>query len=298
MVHRREFPFRPGMNRRQIQDAVAPLLDALARAGDAIERVQSQRNDDGVDVERKGDGSPVTAADLASHGVLEPFLQDAWPDIPVVSEEGWVPGHEVPASGWFIDPLDGTKEFIKRNGEYVVNVGLVEDGLPVFGVVHVPATGEQFVGGFGLGSWRIQDGVWNRLSASPFDAPPLRVVASRSHRGPLVDGMLEDLHRQGLTFEAVPLGSAWKLVLVAEGKADCYPRLGPTMWWDTAAPQAVVEGAGGRVLDETGQRFRYTLAPNGDPRNPAFLVLGPAGIHDDAIRAAFNARAPMVIRKA
>lgn len=249
----------------------------LREAGQAIEAVQTARDDDGIDVQHKGDGSPVTKADHASHDVLAPALREAFPELPVVSEESWTKGDHLPGVAWVVDPLDGTKEFVKGNGEYVVNVGLMADRCPVFGAVHVPATGETFLGGKGIGAWQVRGDPWTPLqvpSSLPAHAT-LRVVASRSHRGPLVDAFLEDLERAGVATACVPMGSAWKLVLVAQGKADCYPRLGPTMWWDTLAPQAVVEGAGGRVLDTEGKSFQYVLDEDDAPRNGFFLVMGP-----------------------
>lgn len=271
-----DLPFHPGMTEDAVQAAAAPLLAMLHEAGAAIEAVQAARDDDGLDVQRKGDGSPVTQADHASHAVLDPALQQAFPDLPVVSEESWSPGDAIPDRAWVVDPLDGTKEFIHRNGEYVVNVGLLQDRRPVFGAVHVPATRETFLGGQGIGAWRVRGTAWTPLRvAARAPHTPLRVVASRSHRGPLVDDFLDALEADGFPTECVPMGSAWKLVLVAEGKADCYPRLGPTMWWDTLAPHAVVEGAGGAVLDSEGTPFTYRLDEDGEPRNGFFLVVGP-----------------------
>lgn len=282
-------PFHAGQSADDVRAAAGPLIHLVRRAGQTIEAVQARREDAGIDLQRKGDDSPVTAADHASHALLVPGLEALWPDIPVVSEESWTPGDPIPGVAWVVDPLDGTKEFLVRNGEYVVNVGLMQDALPVFGAVHVPATGSTFIGGPGMGAWQVHGDTWTPLAPTPFEGSILRVVASRSHRGPLVDRFLAGLEAAGIRSEAVPMGSAWKLLLVADGRADAYPRLGPTMWWDTLAPQAVVEGAGGRVLDSGGKRFRYVLDADGAPRNRYFLVLGPPGPRDTDLVRSFQA---------
>jgi 3'(2'), 5'-bisphosphate nucleotidase len=274
-------------------------FDALRRiaeeAGRAIEAVQARRTDDGLAVHRKGDGSPVTAADEASHRILAAGLARIDPATRVVSEEN-AASHRAPAAqgtvpggrAWVVDPLDGTKEFIAKRPEYVVNVGLMDGDRPVFGLVHVPATGDTYAGGMGVGAWRHGRGAdWQPIHAAHAVAKPapLRVVMSRSHRGERMDGFVQALARAGRTTEAVAMGSAWKFLLVAEGRADLYPRLGPTMWWDTLAPHAIVAAAGGSVTDLAGAPFRYRVAADGALRNGFFCVHGRGGPIADVLAA-------------
>ena len=209
-------------------------------------------------VEFKDDQSPLTAADKASHEVIVAGLQKNFPEIPILSEEG----KEIPYAQrkgwtrfWLVDPLDGTKEFIKRNGEFTVNIALVEGNKPIFGVVYVPAQKRLYCGVVGQEAY-VQKDRGTPLPIKVRSADPeagLTVVMSRSHPSPELEEFLKDIK----IAEALPVGSSLKLCVVAEGKADLYPRLGPTMEWDTAAGQAVVESAGGKVVDMAGQPLRY-----------------------------------------
>jgi 3'(2'), 5'-bisphosphate nucleotidase len=248
------------------------LLDIARQAGEAILAVYHQD----FAVQHKGDDSPLTAADLASHRVIESQLKALAPDLPVLSEEG----ADIPfetrrqwARYWLIDPLDGTREFVKRNGEFTVNIALIESGRPTLGVVHVPVTGDSYVGEVGVGAWKI-DG---RDDATPIAVrgkrpATVRVAGSRSHAG---DSLKRFLERLG-DHEIVSMGSSLKLCLVAEGVADIYPRLGPTSEWDTAAAQAVVEAAGGKVTDTRMQPLRYNAKES--LLNPHFLVFGDSDV--------------------
>jgi 3'(2'), 5'-bisphosphate nucleotidase len=252
----------------------AELLDAIKGiAREAGERILDiyQRP---IDVEHKDDRSPLTAADLASHRHIVSALEALTPDCPVLSEES---AAQVPTAErlswrrfWLVDPLDGTKEFIKRNGEFTVNIALVEEHYPVMGVVHVPAQNVTYCGAAGLGATREVDGQEPEpvrvRSLRP--GQPVAVVGSRSHAGPHLQSYLQAIGE----CELVPKGSSLKLCLVAEGSADLYPRLGPTSEWDTAAAQAVVEAAGGRVVDLRGQRLRCNRGES--VLNPYFLVYG------------------------
>jgi len=251
---------------------LAPLLDAvtdLAReAGEAVKAIY--RRGDGVAVETKADDSPLTEADLASQKVLLAGLEKLTPEIPQLSEEtaaapyaerrGW-------QRFWAIDPLDGTKEFLKRNGEFTVNVALIEAGEPILGVVHAPVLGRTYGGARGLGAFRVDGEGRRAIRAEGTGEEVLHVVASRSHKGPHLEAFLEALPEHRL----VSMGSSLKLCLVAEGAADLYPRLGPTMEWDTAAAQAVVTAAGGRVVDPEGGALAYNKE---NLLNPFFLVIG------------------------
>jgi 3'(2'), 5'-bisphosphate nucleotidase len=247
------------------------LLEIARAAGQAILEVYHQD----FAVQEKNDNSPLTAADLASHRIIVERLQQLEADIPILSEEG----AETPYSTrsqwqryWLIDPLDGTREFVKRNGEFTVNIALVEQGRPVAGVVHVPASGVSYVGKLDLGAWKVDaDGRVSAIHVREKRQPKARVAGSRSHAG---DSLKRFLDRLG-NHEIVSMGSSLKLCLVAEGIADVYPRLGPTSEWDTAAAQAVVEAAGGLVTDTQLKPLRYNTKDS--LLNPHFLVFGDRG---------------------
>jgi 3'(2'), 5'-bisphosphate nucleotidase len=253
----------------QLEKMIEPAVAIATAAGAAILDVYRTE----FDVEAKDDQSPLTQADLASHRCIVRGLAELTPELPIVSEEGGLPPFEVRSQWrryWLIDPLDGTREFVKRNGEFTVNIALIEDHRPVLGIVHVPVLEKTYIGCDGRGAERRSaDGERTAIGVSIESATPVRVVGSRSHRGTSLDAFLEKLGE----FELVPIGSSIKFCLVAEGSADIYPRLGPTSEWDTAAAQAVVEQAGGQVLQLDGEALSY----NGKSEilNPHFLVVGP-----------------------
>ena len=244
------------------------LIEIAITAGRAILRVYHQD----FSVEHKDDDSPLTAADMASHQAITAGLAELDPDTPVLSEEGADIPFETRSTWqryWLIDPLDGTREFIKRNGEFTVNIALIENGRPITGVVHVPVSGESYLGQIGVGAWKIDtNGKRTSIRVNERRAATLRVAGSRSHAG---DSLLRFLERIG-DHEIVSMGSSLKLCLVAEGAADIYPRLGPTSEWDTAAAQAVVEAAGGQVTDTELKPLRYNTKDS--LLNPHFLVFG------------------------
>lgn len=219
----------------------------------------------------KGDGSPVTLADQAAEDIILPRLRALTPDIPVVSEEEASKGLTPDVTGprfWLVDPLDGTKEFLSGNGEFTVNIALIEHGRPVLGVVVIPARGETYAGA-GPGTATLKDGTGTRQIAVRC-APQggLTVVGSRSHG----DATAMDAFLQGRTVaEFRPAGSSLKLCLIARGEADLYPRLGTTMEWDIAAGHAVLAAAGGRVETLDGAAFTYGKP---DYRNPHFAAYG------------------------
>jgi len=250
-------------------ETLLPELTAIARrAGDAILAVYARD----FDVETKDDDSPLTQADLASHRVIVDALRTLTPEVPVLSEEssgisdeerlGWT-------RYWLIDPLDGTREFVNRNGEFTVNIALVDAHRPVLGVVHVPVRERTYTGIVGAGAWR-QDADARPAPIGtrrpPADVPV--VVGSRSHANPKLEACLAPIGDH----ETIGMGSSLKFCIVAEGLADLYPRLGPTSEWDTAAAQAVVEAAGGQVLKLDGAPLDYNREAN--ILNPWFLVVG------------------------
>lgn len=216
----------------------------------------------------KADNTPLTQADLRSHEVIDSGLRAAFPGIPVWSEEGR-PLADESAEFFLVDPLDGTKEFLAGSDEFTVNIALVRDGRAVAGVVFVPALDQLYVAARGYGAFRRDSGGEVRLrTAAPEAGRPLRVMGSRSHGGPALQAWLRQLHVQH-TFVAA--GSSLKFCRIAEGAADVYPRLGPTSQWDTAAAQAVLECAGGVVLDPQGRELRYGL--DRPVLNPFFIAL-------------------------
>lgn len=246
------------------------LLEGTRRiaesAGDAIREIYGTA----FTVEHKDDASPLTAADLAAHRIIAEGLASLTPGLPVLSEESrHAPLSERSAWGafWLVDPLDGTREFVKRNGEFSVNIALVEDGRPILGVVHAPVLGWSAQAAKGLGAHRVhRSGVESLAVANA--ASPLRIAGSRSHSDPRMAQALERIGAHTLK----PMGSALKFVLVAAGEADVYLRFGPTSEWDTAAGQCVLEQAGGMLVSPEGEPFTYNRREtllNGD-----FIAIG------------------------
>lgn len=248
-------------------DAKDTVTIAVAAGKKIIEIYESA--DFGVDM--KADNSPLTLADLASHELIVASLTKLTPDIPVLSEESkTIPYRERSQwpRFWLVDPLDGTKEFIKRNGEFTVNIALIEQGRPVLGVVHTPALGVTYYATKGLGAFKVENGTAQPIKVQVDVSQNLNVVASRSHAGPETEAFLAALAKD-YTVNLVSKGSALKLCLVAEGAAHLYPRLGPTMEWDTAAAQCVAEEAGAIVTDTDGKVLAYNKE---NLLNPFFVV--------------------------
>lgn len=237
----------------------------LAReAGDAI--MQVYQGEKPLDATSKSDDSPVTAADIAAHRIIVSGLQRLAADIPVISEED-PPAWEVRQHWtryWLVDPLDGTKEFLKRNGEFTVNIALIDAGKPVMGVVYAPVPNTLYAAADGK-AWKEECGVRKEIQVR--DARPPRVVVSRSHGGD--DEMKEYLQQLG-EHQTTSVGSSLKFCLVAEGEAQLYPRFGPTNIWDTAAGHAVAVAAGAQVHDWQGKTLDYT--PRESFLNPGFRV--------------------------
>lgn len=257
----------------ELASLVEPVVTLSEDAGRAILEVYSTD----FKVQDKSDESPLTQADLASHLCIVAGLAQLTPDIPIISEEAGLPGFEERQQWdryWLIDPLDGTKEFVNRNGEFTVNIAFIENNRPVLGVVHVPVQNKTYIGCEGTGAERRDgDKAPEAIHVASQSGKPVRVVGSRSHRGASLDAYLRNLGEHDM----VPMGSSLKFCVVAEGGADIYPRLGPTSEWDTAAAQAVVEQAGGRVVTLDGKAMTYNAKV--DILNPYFLVIG-AGDRD------------------
>jgi 3'(2'), 5'-bisphosphate nucleotidase len=255
-------------------DTGLELLDRTAdiarRAGREILAVYASGE---VAASAKADLSPLTEADLRAHALIVGALTELTPDVPVLSEES--AGAAFAARRrwrryWLVDPLDGTREFLSRNGEFTVNIALIEGHDPVLGVVHVPVSDTSYRGLVGHGAWRqTAHSAAEPIRVARAAASPLRVVGSRSHRGASLDAFLERVGPHRL----LALGSSLKFCIVAEGGADVYPRLGPTSEWDTAAAHAVVSAAGGTVAALDGTPLQYNTRD--ELLNPSFVAYGP-----------------------
>jgi 3'(2'), 5'-bisphosphate nucleotidase len=249
------------------------LLDAaceIARsAGRGILEVYGRSD---FAVARKSDDSPLTEADQVAHRIITRELAELDGNIPILSEESLPAEHATRRSWsryWLVDPLDGTKEFLKRNGEFTVNIALVDGQRAVWGAVYAPVLDRLYAGVVGLGAWCSDaGGALQPIAVRNPAASPLRVVCSRSHPTPELAEYLAGLPAHEIT----DMGSSLKICLVAEGAADVYPRLGPTSEWDTAAAQAILESAGGRMIDLAGRPLRYNSKD--DLLNPHFLAFG------------------------
>ncbi len=247
-----------------------PLDDIARSAGATTLQYYGQE----LPIEVKADNSPLTLADKASHRQILAQLARLTPQIPIVSEESAEGDAISQASGewlWLVDPLDGTKEFIKQTGQFTVNIGLVRSGYPVLGVIYVPVSGTSYLGITSdelTGAWVEPRGAGRKpICTRNADLQHLTVVASRDHAGPVVEAFLERLTGADVT----SMGSSLKFCLVAEGAADFYPRVVPTMQWDTAAAQSIIEAAGGKLTDLQGTRLEYR---KDRLRNPSTLAFG------------------------
>ena len=249
------------------------------KAGDAIMSIYARD----FTVEEKDDKSPLTEADKAAHHIIAGGLTALPHGIPVLSEEDAdnFSGPDANGRYWLVDPLDGTKEFIKRNDEFTVNIALIENGRPVLGVVVAPALKVSYLAARGVGAFKVEWGEGKsaerlpiHVAGKPAEGATWRVVGSRSHESPHLAGWLTRLGHYVL----VPVGSSLKHCLIAEGEADVYPRLGPTCLWDTGAAQAIVEQAGGRVETLEGQPLDYATPEQ--PLNPDFVVWGHPALAD------------------
>lgn len=225
------------------------------------------------DVKHKDDKSPLTKADMAAHDTIVTGLQEIVPHWPILSEESASIPYEERTQWpcyWLVDPLDGTREFIKRNGEFTVNIALIENHQPILGVVYVPVTRITYFAAVGQGAFKwLPEHSPESIRTRSCPQSRLTVAGSRSHAGQSLQKFIEGL---GVEIELVSIGSSLKSCLVAEGKADIYPRFGPTSEWDTAAAQCVVEQAGGYLTDVQLQPLRYNTKES--LINPYFLVFG------------------------
>jgi len=247
------------------------LMETCRQAGAAILELY----DGAIEVQRKADASPVTLADLRSQAIIADRLRQAFPQVPLLAEET---AEQAPyavrrhwSEFWLVDPLDGTKEFLKRNGQFTVNIALIQHRRPVFGLVYAPALGKLYYGGPAFGAFRLDpDGKRTRLPEGERPGGARRIVGSLSHHSPAMEDYLAEERRRHGDIEFVQMGSALKICLVAEGRADAYPRFGTTMEWDTAAAHAIANAAGRRVLRwGSTEELAYNKE---DLRNDWFIV--------------------------
>ncbi len=249
-------------------------IEMIAReAGAAIMNIYAGN----FSVLEKEDKSPLTEADAVANDIIKWRLERMEPTLPILSEEATADFSGADGSGryWLVDPLDGTKEFIKRNGEFTVNIAMIDRGRAILGVVYAPALNVAYLAADGLGAFKVSnDGIRTRICvAEHIEGSSWRVVGSRSHAGDSLAAFLQQLG----SHELISMGSSLKFCLVAEGIADVYPRMGPTSLWDTAAAQCVVEQAGGGVIQLTGEPLSY--ANPSTVLNPFFLVHGKSAVN-------------------
>ena len=251
-----------------MKQLLTDIVEISKQAGDAIMHVY---NSDDFNVELKSDDSPLTKADIAANDIIVAALIKLTPNIPILSEESAKVPYETRkhwTKFWLVDPLDGTKEFIKRNGEFTVNIALIENGSPVLGVVYAPVLKHTYSGAEDLGAFKQEENSpAQEIKVADHQGQKLKVVASRSHAGPDLQAFLDSIG----DYDVVSMGSSLKLCLVAEGKAHLYPRLGPTMEWDTGAAHAVVNAAGGQVTNLNKEPLQYNKE---NLLNTYFMVVG------------------------
>ncbi len=235
------------------KETIQSVIDIANLAGDAIMSIYSTN----FDYELKDDNSPLTKADIASNQIIINELERMNPSYPILSEESSNVKFEERSKWeryWLVDPLDGTKEFLKKNDEFTVNIALIEKNTPIFGVIRVPAKSITYWGGVDIGSYSKKDGESSKkINVSKRRSTGLRVVSSRSHKNNRLDECLSNFD----SIQDINIGSSLKFCLLAEGKADLYPRLGPTSEWDTAAGEAILKYSGGYLLTIDGKKMNY-----------------------------------------
>ena len=241
------------------------INNIVYEAGDAILEIY----DTDFDVETKSDNSPLTIADKKSHQIIESGLKKLYPTIPILSEEGKNISYSIRKKWnlfWLVDPIDGTKEFIKKNGEFTVNIALIKNSYPIFGSVYAPYLKELYWASEGLGAWKSVDKTTEKRMKAVKSKNTKRIVISRSHPNKKVTEFINKYN----SYELIRMGSSLKLCCIADGKADIYPRLGPTSEWDIGAAQCIVEEAGGSVLQfDNTERLNYNKE---NILNPFFIV--------------------------
>ena len=248
------------------EQLISSTVEIAKEAGMAITEIY---NSD-FDYQLKKDLSPITAADNLSHNIITERLKTLTPQTPILSEENCNIPYKIRSQWtqyWLVDPLDGTKEFISKNGEFTVNIALIENNTPIFGVIDIPITNETYWGSKVDGSFCSDaNNDIKQINVSEDNQNPIRLVASRSHPSEMLNDLLEKI----IDYEIIEVGSSIKFCLIASGQADCYPRFGPTSEWDTAAGEAIVSYASGCVVTARGNSMNYNVKE--DYLNPNFIV--------------------------
>ena len=233
------------------------LIEICNSAGSKIMDIYNSADSASMQVEYKSDNSPLTLADKESNKIICHSLKSKYPEIPILSEEGAQIDYKERkrwTKFWLIDPIDGTKEFIKKNGEFTVNIALIDSSEPTIGIVYAPCLDKYWFGSEKEGAFKLENGLKEKIEVNNKHKSIIKVVASRSHKSPKLDNFLSNFDN----YELLSMGSSIKICLVAEGTADIYPRLAPTMEWDTAAAHAVLKYANGSLIDtNTNQEMRY-----------------------------------------
>ena len=257
------------MDKENLLELSDKVSEIALRASQAIMDIYTRKE---ISSEKKGDGSPLTEADLISHKILVEGLEGLDVNFSILSEEGRSKHKLDDETFWLIDPLDGTKEFLHKNGDFTVNIALIEKGFPLMGIVSVPAKGELFKGILGVGAFKVNSEGQAEIKTKALNKELLTITVSRSHQTEKDRQVLKGLSKNFDKIEIIEAGSSLKLCRVAEGLADIYCRMGPTYQWDIAAGQAVAEAAGGTLKTLEGDDFFYTF--DSEKKNPEFYCVG------------------------
>ena len=257
------------MDKEKLLELSDKVSEIALKASQSIMDIYTRRE---ITLEKKEDGSPLTEADLISHKILVEGLNSLGLNFSILSEED-KPKHKLDdETFWLIDPLDGTKEFLHKNGDFTVNIALIEKGFPLMGIVSVPAKGELFKGILGVGAYKTNDDGQTEIKTKTLNKELITITVSRSHQTEKDKQVLNSISKNFNEIEIIEAGSSLKLCRVAEGLADIYCRMGPTYQWDIAAGQAVAEAAGGALKTLDGNDFFYTF--DSEKKNPEFYCVG------------------------
>ena len=257
------------MDKEKLLELSDKVSEIALKASQSIMDIYTRKE---IALEKKEDGSPLTEADLTSHKILVEGLDNLDLRISVLSEEGKSKHKLDDETFWLIDPLDGTKEFLNKNGDFTVNIALIDKGTPLMGIVSAPAKGELFKGILGIGAYKVIDGGQTEIKTKTLNKDLITVTVSRSHQTEKDKQALKSISKNFNEIEIIEAGSSLKLCRVAEGLADIYCRMGPTYQWDIAAGQAVAEAAGGALKTLDGNDFFYTF--DSEKKNPEFYCVG------------------------
>ena len=257
------------MDKEKLLELSDKVSEIALKASQGIMDIYTRKE---IVLEKKEDGSPLTEADLTSHKILVEGLDNLDLKFPVLSEEGKSKHKRDDETFWLIDPLDGTKEFLNKNGDFTVNIALIEKGSPLMGIVSAPAKGELFKGILGIGAYKVNNSGQTEIKTKTLNKELITITVSRSHQTEKDKQVLSSISKNFNEIEIIEAGSSLKLCRVAEGLADIYCRMGPTYQWDIAAGQAVAEAAGGALKTLDGNDFFYTF--DSEKKNPEFYCVG------------------------